>query len=162
MSRFSDRLRELRKEKGIKQSELAKYCGITIDTIKSLETGRRYPNDDALRKLSTYFDVSTVFLIGDCTDRKAEDPDWDYFLAHSEKCLKDALCSACMDLAHFRDDNSAQYTLWERYIRSSAAMYRKMAEEQEERKKEMASVMRSVKPDSDKEDSDEEGSNAGK
>ena len=58
------KLKELRKQKKLKQSELASVMGVAKNTISTWETGSREPNCEYLRKLAFYFDVTVDYFIG--------------------------------------------------------------------------------------------------
>ena len=60
---FSERLKQLRKENNLKQSELAKELGISAQRISLYENGRE-PEYDILIKMSDYFGVLVDYLIG--------------------------------------------------------------------------------------------------
>ena len=61
---FDERLKALRKEKGLNQSELAKAVNVTQRKISYWETGQLEPDLESLWKLSDYFNVSIDYLIG--------------------------------------------------------------------------------------------------
>lgn len=61
---FSERLRELRIEKQISQSELAKILGVSQRSISSWETGYREPDYEMLEQLADFFDVTMGYLLG--------------------------------------------------------------------------------------------------
>ena len=61
---FAERLKELRKEKGLQQRELADKLGFTQRKISYLEIGKAEPNIAALWSLSEFFGVSVDYLIG--------------------------------------------------------------------------------------------------
>lgn len=61
---FNERLKALRKEKDLKQSELAEAINVTQRKISYWETGQLEPDLENLWKLSDYFNVSVDFLIG--------------------------------------------------------------------------------------------------
>lgn len=62
---FGERLRELRKEKGITQQELSKVINISDRVIGYYEANARFPRDaDILITLADYFGVSVDYLIG--------------------------------------------------------------------------------------------------
>lgn len=65
---FSEVLKDLRLEKGVTQTELAKYCGVSSQCISSLEVGRRNPTGSTLEAISKYFNVSVDFLLGRTDD----------------------------------------------------------------------------------------------
>ncbi|MBR1983427.1 MAG: helix-turn-helix transcriptional regulator [Clostridia bacterium] len=58
------RLRELRKEKGLSQSQVATFLGCNQTAIGKYERGQLEPNFFALKKLADYFECSVDYLIG--------------------------------------------------------------------------------------------------
>ena len=64
MANFSERIKELRKERGLKQRELADICGRTLRGYQQYEYGEGYPEVPGLIFLTEYFDVSLDYLIG--------------------------------------------------------------------------------------------------
>jgi putative transcriptional regulator len=67
---MKNRIEEIRKERGIRQEELAKVLGVSRQTISSLETGRYNPSIFLAYKVARYFDmtIEDVFLF----DEEAE------------------------------------------------------------------------------------------
>ena len=61
---FSERLQQLRKEKGLTQLELAKVLNTTQRRISYMESNKVEPDLSTLVLLSKYFEVSTDYLIG--------------------------------------------------------------------------------------------------
>ena len=55
---MKNRLEEIRKERGIKQEELAAALEVSRQTIGSLENGRYNPSIILVFKLARYFDMS--------------------------------------------------------------------------------------------------------
>ena len=55
---MKNRLEEIRKERGIKQEELAAALGVSRQTIGSLENGRYNPSIILAFKLARYFNMS--------------------------------------------------------------------------------------------------------
>ena len=55
---MKNRLEEIRKERGIKQEELAAALEVSRQTIGSLENGRYNPSITLAFKLAGYFDMS--------------------------------------------------------------------------------------------------------
>ena len=53
--KFNDRLRELRKGKGLTQDEFSKQSGLTRSAISMYERGEREPNFETLEKLADFF-----------------------------------------------------------------------------------------------------------
>jgi len=86
MAEFKDRLRELRKEKGLSQQGLADVLSKTKTAIHMYENGsmfpktavayfkyekgQREPNDGTLIGIAQFFDVSTDYLLGLSDERK--------------------------------------------------------------------------------------------
>lgn len=60
---FSEKLRELRNEKGISQAKLAVDIHISRSAVAKWENGLGLPNDESLRLLAEYFGVSTESLL---------------------------------------------------------------------------------------------------
>ena len=60
---FGQRIRELRRIQGKTQEELAADMNISYDHIKKIEIGIRACSIDLLLEFSTYFDVSTDYLL---------------------------------------------------------------------------------------------------
>ena len=61
---FGERLRKLRKESGLSQTELAERTWLSKTVISNYELGTRKPSIDIVVKLSKYFKVSTDYLLG--------------------------------------------------------------------------------------------------
>ena len=61
---FRLRLKELRLEKGISQSEIAKLVNMSKMAISHWEKGNSEPSIEQLKVLATYFDVTVDYLIG--------------------------------------------------------------------------------------------------
>lgn len=59
-----NRLLELRKEKGLKQDEVAQAVGITRASLSYYEKGERSVDIEVLYKLSNYYNVSIDYLFG--------------------------------------------------------------------------------------------------
>lgn len=60
---FPDRLKELRKEKGITQAQLAENIFISRSLIAKYETGASHPSREILEKLALYFNVEISDLV---------------------------------------------------------------------------------------------------
>ena len=61
-------LRDARKEKGLKQIELANLINVSIQTISGYETGYAQPPIDILVKIADALEVSTDYLLGRSND----------------------------------------------------------------------------------------------
>ena len=58
------RLKELREQRGISQTELANFLGVVRSTICQYEKGNRMPDSNILGKLADYFGVTVDYLLG--------------------------------------------------------------------------------------------------
>ena len=61
---FKDRLKELRKEKGVFQQDIAVLVGTSKMAVSHWEKGHSEPSIAQLITLSDFFNVSVDFLIG--------------------------------------------------------------------------------------------------
>ena len=59
-----ENLRKLRKEKGLNQSELADILDLKQRTYNAYELGVNEPSIEVLKKLSSFFNVSIDYLVG--------------------------------------------------------------------------------------------------
>ncbi len=66
-SRVGDRIRRIRTEKGLSQSELGEMVGLTADRIQKYENGARKPKTDLLKQIATALGVSTLALVDPTT-----------------------------------------------------------------------------------------------
>ena len=64
MSTFSERIKELRLEKNLTQTQLGVFIGVKHFSIYSYEKGRACPEMRGLVALADYFDVSMDYLAG--------------------------------------------------------------------------------------------------
>ena len=60
---FSEKLQQLRKEKGLTQEGLAESLYVSRTAISKWESGRGYPNLDSLKELARFFSVSIDELL---------------------------------------------------------------------------------------------------
>ncbi len=61
---FGSRLKELRKQNGFTQKQIADRIGVTKSVISFYELKERAPSPEVLIKLSYIFHVSTDYLLG--------------------------------------------------------------------------------------------------
>ena len=64
MTEFGKRLKQLRKQSGLTQKQLAKKLWVTKATISNYELYERSPSPEILIHLSEVFHVSTDYLLG--------------------------------------------------------------------------------------------------
>jgi len=61
---FRERLKELRRQRGVSQAVLAERLGMSKSTIGAYETGDITPSLEALNALADYFNVDINYLLG--------------------------------------------------------------------------------------------------
>lgn len=71
MATAAERIKQLRKKKGISQSELAEVIGVKNNTVSTWERGTRKPDFEALNLLSDYFEVSFEYILGSSDKEEA-------------------------------------------------------------------------------------------
>ena len=68
---FPERLKQLRKEKGLTQVTLAETLGVSKGTVAMWETGKRMPSFDMLTRLGELFDRRVDYIIGSSEDNRS-------------------------------------------------------------------------------------------
>ena len=63
--KFSDRLKDLRKEVGLSQMALSEATGISQSAIAKWELGKTEPTATAIIKLARFFGETTDYLLGE-------------------------------------------------------------------------------------------------
>lgn len=61
---LGSKLKQLRREKGLTQQQLADKLGLTKGSISAYETSAKYPSIDVLRQMAIVLDTSADFLLG--------------------------------------------------------------------------------------------------
>lgn len=79
---LSENLRRLRAERGIKQEELAKHIGISVQSVSKWERGETLPDITLLPKIAEFYSVSADELLGTGKSRREREigefkTDWD-------------------------------------------------------------------------------------
>ena len=64
MVNFGERLRQLRKARGLTQAQLAELLGGSKMMISSYESGTRFPPYPTLVKIASIYGVTTDYLLG--------------------------------------------------------------------------------------------------
>lgn len=67
-----NRLKFLREEKGLFQSDIAKILGVSVAAVGFYENEKRDMSPDTIIKLAEYFGVSTDYLLGKSDIRNPE------------------------------------------------------------------------------------------
>lgn len=66
---MKNRLKEIRQEKNLSQTDIAKALGVTRQAISLYEKGDREPKLETWQKLADFFHVPTEYLMGITNDR---------------------------------------------------------------------------------------------
>lgn len=61
---FSERLRALREDRDLTQTEVAKAVNVTQRNISFYETGKNEPDIETIISLAKFFNVSTDYILG--------------------------------------------------------------------------------------------------
>jgi transcriptional regulator with XRE-family HTH domain len=61
---FGNRVKKIRKQKGVSQSTLANALGISTNAISQYETDKRFPDKKTLVEICNFLDVSSDYLLG--------------------------------------------------------------------------------------------------
>lgn len=62
---FTNRMKELRKQSGVSQKEMASDLGVSVSTISNIENGKNCPHNILdWRYYANYLSVSTAYLMG--------------------------------------------------------------------------------------------------
>ena len=106
---FSERIKQLRLEKGVTQTQLAKGLGTSTGTVAMWETGKRMPSFETLCALEEYFDKRMDYILGrseDASPRKLTDEQIERLgVWESEENFSETL------LAYLRLDDYGKYTV---------------------------------------------------
>lgn len=87
MSVFSDRLKQLRLDKGENQSDIAAFLGVSVQSYSAYE-GSREPKYDLLCKIAEHYSVTTDYLLGVSDAKKPDAADVMEVTGLSEKAIE--------------------------------------------------------------------------
>jgi len=75
---FGERLKEMRKKRGLRQNELAERANLQPTAISHFENGARLPSFDNLRRLADALEVTVDYLMG-----RVDEPEVNYSVSAS-------------------------------------------------------------------------------
>lgn len=64
ISSFSERLKALRAEKGLRSEDAAEIFGVSRATLSAYEMGKSVPDLNVLNKMADFYEVSADYLCG--------------------------------------------------------------------------------------------------
>jgi len=92
MKTIGERIRKLREEKGIDQTELAEISGIKNETISRIELNKTKPKIEYLEKISTIFNVSIDYIVLGTEVKKISTEENEFLkLIKTDTTIKEAL-----------------------------------------------------------------------
>jgi transcriptional regulator with XRE-family HTH domain len=74
------RIKFLRKQKGLNQTELGEVLGVTLNTVFNIESGKTDISTEVLKSLSEYFGVSIDYLVTGKEEAATISPDEQEFI----------------------------------------------------------------------------------
>lgn len=99
---FSQRLKQLRKEKKVTQEQLAKIIGVERSSVGKYESSSVTPSPDVLARMSDYFGVSIDYLLGKVSNEK-----------NADSPLKPTITDRDLQVALFGGDEEVTDAMWE-------------------------------------------------
>ena len=105
---IGERLKELRKAKGIKQEELAEIIGVQKSTVSLYELSKNDPSDKVKITIAKFFNISLDYLIG-VIDEPVPYYSKDLFIKLPDDISNEAkyLLSDYLDYLRYRSDRRA-------------------------------------------------------
>lgn len=68
--KLAERLKELRKERGVRQEQVAVALDISMSAYCNYEQGKREPAASVLERMADYYGVSVDYLLGRSDERR--------------------------------------------------------------------------------------------
>lgn len=72
---IGQKIRDLRKQRKMSQTELANILHVSQQTVTAWETGKAEPSSSAVANLADYFNVTTDYLLGRPEEKKDDSID---------------------------------------------------------------------------------------
>lgn len=91
---FAQRLKELRRKRGLTQVQLAQQFNITKGAVGMWETGKREPDFETVNQIANFFHVTADYLLGNVNDP--------FFYLDTERIIR--------ELNSYGDEDSEQKT----------------------------------------------------
>lgn len=76
---IGEKIRAVRKSRGMTQEELAYFIGVSVPTLVSYEKGRVIPDAEIVAKLAAFFQISSDTLINENVMLMLENGDISFF-----------------------------------------------------------------------------------
>lgn len=113
---ISEKIKKLRKEKNITQSELAANFGVTCQSVCRWENGAAYPDIELIPEIAAYFGVTTDVLLG-CDSESAENKIRKVFMLdiEGEENIKDKIVEMRRVMAELPYEPQIKYHILRQY-----------------------------------------------
>ena len=69
---LANTIKEVAKSKKIAIGKMLSDCGLSVNTLSSMQSGGYYPRLEAIAKIADYLSVSVDYLLGNETDFKSQ------------------------------------------------------------------------------------------
>lgn len=89
----TNRIKDLREDRDVRQSDVAKATGIDQRTLSNYETGKTNPDSYALIRLADFFDVGIDYLVGRTNIMHDDASDVAAALENARKALDEAIAA---------------------------------------------------------------------
>jgi|SRR5690625_1316418 len=100
---FSERLKELRKQKRLTQQEMADFLGISRQGYAKYENNQSEADHETIKRLAGFFNVTTDYLLGHSDSPElTEDEEFEEFIRDVRRWYKEAPKDKEEDLARLR------------------------------------------------------------
>ena len=109
---MGNRIRELRKAKGLTMKQLGEVLDLAESTISQYETGKRQMDNETLLRLGEFFEVSVGYILGVEESFNAPTENGERALSDAE--LKFALWGNCEDVS---DEDLADVRRYAAFVR---------------------------------------------
>lgn len=96
---IGDRIRRLRKDKGLTQEEAANRLRMIRSTYSNYENGNREPDFDTAKRIAEFYGVTVDYLLGAFTDDQAKNAVMDAYtrLPQEKRKIIDEMIKALSD-----------------------------------------------------------------
>jgi methanogenic corrinoid protein MtbC1 len=84
MNIFGNQVKKIRKERGLRQKDLAEILKVAQSTIANYEQGIRFPDEAMLRRLADIFGVTVDYLLGRSPDAATDSGNTDFHAQASQ------------------------------------------------------------------------------
>lgn len=114
---IAKRLSELRKEKGVKQDEIAELLNVKRATVANYETGKRAPDYETIIKLADYYGVSCDYILRGV---KSEFAEIHSLTGLSDEAIEELSSNKRMNIEDFWEFETGNFEILNKFIEKRA------------------------------------------